>query len=144
METSDFTVTLTSNQTPAEVFDAVTEVRSWWSGYYSEEITGNSKKLNDEFTFVAGDGVHRSVQKLVEVIPSRKIVWLVTESKLGFLKNPDEWTGSKIIFDISDQSGKTKLVFTHQGLKPENECYESCAPAWTQYLQNKLSPLINS
>jgi hypothetical protein len=144
METSDFTVTLTSNQTPAEVFDAVTEVRSWWSGYYSEEITGNSKKLNDEFTFVAGDGVHRSVQKLVEVIPSRKIVWLVTESKLGFLKNPDEWTGSKIIFDISDQSGKTKLVFTHQGLKPENECYESCAPAWTQYLQNKLLPLINS
>ncbi|WP_425476370.1 hypothetical protein [Paraflavitalea speifideaquila] len=49
-----------------------------------------------------------------------------------------------MIFDITEKGGKTQLVFTHEGLTPEVECYDSCAPAWTQYLQNKLLPLINS
>jgi len=144
MKTQDLTITMQVDQTPEEVFNAIRNVRGWWSGYYSEEIKGDTKKLNDEFSFRAGGGAHYSRQKLIEVIPKKKVVWLITDSKLDFLENKDEWTGTKVIFDISTKGDKTQLVFTHDGLTPEIECYNSCAPAWSQYLQNKLLPLITS
>lgn len=144
MKNESFTTTLVVDQTPEEVFNAVRNVRGWWSGYYSEEIKGNSKELNDEFTFRAGDGVHYSKQKLVEVIPNKKVVWMITDSELSFLENKDEWNGTKVIFDISQEGNKTQLVFTHDGLTPEVECYNACAPTWSQYIQNKLLPLITT
>lgn len=144
MATSDFTVTLFTEQTPQEVFQAVNNVRNWWSGFYSEEINGDTEKLNDEFSFSAAGGVHYSKQKLVEVIPGKKVAWLVTDSELSFLQKKDEWTGTKMVFEISKKGDKTQLVFTHEGLIPETECYESCAPSWSRYLQNRLLPLINA
>lgn len=144
MRQTDFTTTLLVDQTPEEVFKAITNVRAWWSGYYSEELEGNTEKLNDEFSFRAGPDVHYSKQKLVEVVPNKKIVWLVTESKLSFLEKTDEWTGTKVIFEIIKKGEKTQLTFTHQGLTSEVACYDSCAPAWTQYVQNKLLPLIET
>ena len=143
MTTPDFTVTLLADKTPEEVFNAVINVRKWWHGYYSEEIEGHTENLHDEFIFRAGNGIHYSKQKLIEVIPNKKIVWLITDSKLSFLENTREWTGTKIMFDISKKERKTQLVFTHEGLVPESECNDSCSPAWAQYLQNKLLPLIN-
>ena len=144
MATKDFTYKITTNKSPEEVFQAVLNVRQWWVGYYNEVINGGTEKLNDEFTFHAGDGVHYSKQKLVEVIPNKKVVWLITDSKLNFIEKTDEWVGSKVIFDIVENGGKATLVFTHEGLTPEVECYDNCAPAWTTYLQNKLQPLINT
>lgn len=144
MKNKSFTTTLVVDQTPEEVFNAVRDVRGWWSGYYSEEIKGDSKDLNDEFSFRAGDGGHYSKQKLVEVIPNKKVVWMITDSELSFLEKKDEWNGTKVIFDISTKDDKTQLVFTHDGLTPEVECYEACAPAWLQYIQNKLLPLITT
>jgi uncharacterized protein YndB with AHSA1/START domain len=143
MAATNFTYTLVTHKSPQEVFRAITNVRSWWSGLYSEEYSGETEKLNDEFSFRAGDGAHYSKQKLVEVIPNKKVVWLITESELTFLEKTDEWVGTKVIFEISEKDGKTQLVFTHEGLTPEIECYDSCAPAWSMYLQDKLLPLIS-
>ena len=144
METLNFTLTLSTEKTPQQVFQAINNVREWWSGYYSEEINGGTEKVNDEFSFRAASGAHYCKLKLVEVVPGKKVVWLVTDSELSFVGEKYEWTGTKVIFEISKKSGATELVFTHEGLTPEIECYESCAPSWTQYLQNKLLPLINT
>lgn len=143
MATTNFTLTLISDQTAHEVFQTINNVRDWWSGFHSEEFKGSTDKLNDEFTFRAEGGIHYSKQKLVEVIPDKKVVWLVTESDFSYVEKRDEWTGTKVIFEISEKGDKTQLVFTHEGLTPEIECYESCAPSWSQYLQSKLWPLIN-
>ncbi|WP_428231872.1 SRPBCC family protein [Flavobacterium sp.] len=141
---SNFTQTLTMSQTPQKVFEVILKVRKWWTGYHDETFTGMTEKLNDEFTFHAGNGAHYSKQKIVEIIPNQKVVWLITDSKLSFLEKTDEWTGTKVIFEISTQADKTKLTFTHEGLTPEVECYNSCTPAWTEYLQNKLLPLLST
>ncbi len=143
MTTTHFNLILESNQTPEYVFRTILKVSDWWSGYFSEEFSGKSEQLHDEFSFRAGEGLHYSKQKLVELVPHKKIVWLVIESELSFLEHKEEWTGSKLIFEISEQQGKTQVIFTHEGLNTVCECYEACAPAWTQYLENKLHPLIN-
>src|SRR5436190_11603435 len=142
MNNQNFTTTLLVDQTPEEVFNAVTNVRKWWSGYYAEEIEGNTEKLNDEFSFRAGGGAHYSKQKLVKVVPNKKIVWLVTDGELSFVENKNEWVGTKIIFEISKKGSKTQLLFTHEGLVPEIECYDSCSPAWSMYVQEMLLSLI--
>lgn len=139
MKISDFTTTLLVDQTPEAVFNAVNNVRGWWS----EEIEGNTKKLNDEFTYHYLD-VHRCKMKLVEVIPNKKVVWLVQDNYFSFTEDKSEWIGTKIVFEISEQDNKTKLRFTHQGLVPEYECYDACVNGWTQYIQNSLLSLITT
>jgi hypothetical protein len=137
MNTQDFSTTLLVNQTPAEVFNAINNVRDWWFG----EIKGDTKKLNDEFTYQY-QTFHYTKQKLVEVVPNKRIVWLVTESNLSFVEDKNEWTGTKIIFDITEKDNKTEVRFTHQGLVPKSECYNECSNAWSNIISYNLYKLI--
>jgi hypothetical protein len=141
---TDFTMTLLVDQSPRQVFNAVLNVRQWWSGLYAETIEGKMKNLNDEFSFRAGEGAHYTKQKLIEVIPDKKIVWLVTHSELTFIEKQDEWENTRISFHIQPSGEKTQLRFTHHGLTPAVECYEACSSAWSMYLKEKLLTLIES
>lgn len=144
MKNQDFTTTILVNQTPAEVYNTILNVRAWWSGLYDESFEGSSEKLGDEFSFRAGGGAHYTKQKLVELVPDKKLAWLVTEANLSFVEKTDEWIGTKISFDISEEHGQTKIVFTHEGMVPDFECYDACAPAWTQYIQERLINALNT
>ncbi len=137
MTTTDFTTTLVVDQSPKEVFGAVKNPRGWWS----EEIEGETEKLNDEFTYHFED-IHSCKMKLAEVVPNERIVWVVLENYFKFTQDTTEWIGTTISFDISEKDGKTQLVFTHHGLTPEYECYDICEDAWTNYIQHSLRGLI--
>lgn len=136
MTNQNFQYSFTSSKNTSEVVAHLVNPKNWWVGLFGETIEGKSEELNDEFSFRAGDGVHYSNQKLIELIADKKIVWLVTDSKLSFLKNTNEWVGTKIGFDLEKVGDKTKITFTHIGLIPQIECFGSCSSAWTQYLQN--------
>lgn len=137
MENKNFTTSFLVDESPKEVFNAATNVRGWWS----EEIEGNTAKLNDEFNYHYKD-VHSCRIKLTEVVPDKRIVWLVLDNYFSFTKDKHEWTNTKIIFDISKQDNKTQLRFTHEGLVPEYECYTACVNGWTQYINQSLPNLI--
>ncbi|TKC12308.1 SRPBCC domain-containing protein [Pedobacter polaris] len=139
MQNQDFTTTLIVDQSPAKVFAAINNVCGWWS----EEIEGSTDKLNSEFDYHYED-VHRSKMKIVEFIPDKKVVWLVKENYFQFTKDKTEWTGTKIIFEISKVGDKTQVQMTHHGLVPEYECYEICEDSWTNYIQNSLRKLITT
>ena len=139
MATSDFTTTLVVDQTPEEAFNAITNVRGWWS----EEIEGGTSKLNDKFDYHYED-VHRCKMKLTEVIPDKKVVWSVLDNYFKFTEDKSEWIGTKIIFEIFKKDDKTHIQFTHQGLVPEYECFEICRDAWTTYIQKSLRSLIEN
>ena len=139
MAKNNFTVSILVDKTPKEAFDAINNVTGWWT----ENTTGKTNKQNDEFEVRFGD-VHYSKQKLIEVIPDKRVVWLIEDSKLNFIKDKSEWTGTKVVFDISKEGDKTKVTFTHEGLVPEIECYDACSNAWNEYIVDSLKKLISS
>jgi hypothetical protein len=137
MKKQDYTATITVDATPQEVFNNINSVTKWWT----DELKGNSQKLNDEFTVQFGD-MHVSTQKLIEIIPDKKVVWLVTDSNLNFIKQKDEWTNTTIHFDISTQNNKTQILFTHVGLVPQIECYKDCTTGWDYFIKGSLFKLL--
>ncbi len=139
MTASNFTTAILVNQAPNEVFNAINNVSGWWQG----KIEGSTNKLNDEFSYHMKE-FHFSKQKIVELITGEKVMWLVTDSKLNFIKDKREWTGTKIIFEIAEINNKTQLRFTHQGLVPQIECYGDCSNAWNQLIQQSLFSLITT
>ena len=134
-----YTTTLLVDQTPEEVFNAINNVRGWWS----ENIEGSTDKLNAEFLYHYKD-VHISKMKIVESVPGKKVVWQVLNNHFNFTKDKTEWTGTKIIFDIAKKDNKTQLTFTHLGLVPDYECYTICEDAWGNYINNSLRSLITT
>jgi hypothetical protein len=137
MKKQDYHVSMTVNATVKEVFKNINSVTKWWT----DDLEGNSQKLNDEFTVQFGD-VHVSKQKLIEVVPDKKVVWLVTDSKLNFIKDQQEWTNTKISFELSQHDNKTQVNFTHIGLVPQVECYNSCAKGWDYFIKGSLFKLL--
>jgi hypothetical protein len=134
MTNTNFSYHFTSAKTPGEIYNLLLDVRQWWSGFFEETINGKSGKVNDEFSFLAGGGMHYTEQKLVELVPNEKVVWQVTESKLSFLEEPGEWKGTRFGFVLAPEKKGTKVTFTHEGLVPEIECFDQCSAGWTQYL----------
>src|SRR6202142_3997539 len=119
MSRQDYTTSFTVGQTPKEVFDAINNVRGWWSG----EVEGNTDKLGAEFTYRVPDA-HRSKQKVTDFVPGKKVVWHVSDARLDFVKDKNEWKGTEIVFDIAKNGDKTEVRFTHIGLAPACECYD--------------------
>src|SRR5271170_7364118 len=134
-----FTTTISVAQSPPEAFNAINNVRGWWS----QEIDGSTVKLGDEFTYRYGDA-HRSRIRLVEVIPDQKVVWLVLDNYFNFTADKSEWKGTKVVFEISNRSGETQIRFTHAGLVPDYECFEVCSNAWGSYINGSLRSLITT
>jgi uncharacterized protein YndB with AHSA1/START domain len=137
MSTQDLTITISVDQSPEEVFDAINNVRGWWSG----EIDGSTDKPGAEFTYRYKD-VHRSTQKITELVPGKKVAWHVPAAQLNFVKDKTEWNGTDIVFEITQKDGKTELRFTHIGLVPAFECYGGCSGAWGFYINDSLRTLI--
>lgn len=137
MRDQHYTTSFTVDQSPEEVFAAVNDVRGWWS----KEIEGSTDRLGAEFEFRAGD-VHHSTQKITEFVPGKKVVWRVTDSQINFVEDKAEWTGSDIVFEITRKNDRTELRFTHVGLMPAIECYDSCSNAWSFYINHSLFTLI--
>lgn len=134
MDQQSFKTAFIVTQAPQQVFDAINNVQGWWT----ENLTGSTDRDGDEFDVQFGD-IHYSRQKLVELIPAKRVEWLVTDSKLNFTKQPDEWTNTRISFDIEKEGPNTKMTFTHHGLVPAIECYSACKGAWTDYVQSLRS-----
>ncbi len=139
MRTKDYTISYTVDQSAEEVFDAINNVRGWWS----EEIEGNTDQLGAEFKFHYQD-LHRTTQKITELVRGKKVVWRVIDSHINFVKDKAEWKGTDVVFEIGRKGRKTELRFTHVGLVPTIECYGNCSGAWGFYVNESLRGLITS
>ena len=136
---TDYATKFTVSRSADDVFAAINNVRGWWSG----DVDGPTDELGAEFTYRYED-VHLSRQRITEFVPGKRVAWHVVEGYLKFVDDKTEWTGTDITFDISPGAAGTEVRFTHVGLLPESECFESCSTAWGFYINSSLRNLIET
>ncbi len=136
---SNYTTSFTVRQSPEAAFAAIINPRAWWSGKFE----GDTERLGDIFDYRYND-LHYSRQRVDECVPARRVAWHVLEANLSFIADKTEWAGTTITFDIARKGDHTEIVFTHVGLEPAVECYETCSDAWRSLIQGSLKQLIET
>ncbi len=137
MSKQDFTTTLIVDRTPAEVYDAINDVRGWWSA----TIVGETAHVGDEFVQHVPD-LHWARLRVSELEPGRTVAWQVLDSLFPWVSEQAEWRGTEIRFELSETGDGTRIQFTHVGLMPEHECFDVCANAWGGYIGGSLRQLV--
>ena len=133
MENKNFNATITVDASASDAIKKISNIPEWWGITF----TGSSEKLNDKFTVkMSGDSFFNFT--VVEFIPSKRVVWLVTDCNMPWYSDKKEWANTKLIFDLAENDGVTNLNFTHEGLTPDVECYKDCAPGWTHWIKTSL------
>ncbi len=131
--TDNLKLSFTVNKTPDEVYEAINNLRRWWTGC----IVGKTKNLNDTW-FFSYPNIHFSKIKVSQQIPGKRVVWQVLDSYIEFVDDKEEWTGTEIVFEITSEDNLTKLTFAHIGLAPNIACYNVCRDAWSFYINDSL------
>lgn len=140
MDNQSYSTSIAVDKDPETVFNSIVDVSKWWGG---RDLEGSTTKLNDEFA-IHHPGAHYSRQRLIEIIPHKRIVWYITEATLNWLKiNQHEWADTRLIFDISVKGDTTILQFTHDGLISQMECYERVSQGWDTVIKDYLFNFIS-
>ena len=142
METKDYHRSIMVNASAESVMQKISQIKLWWR----KDFEGSAEKLNNPFTVPFGE--HNGETSFVdfvisEKIPNRKVVWKVTDCYLPWFKDKKEWNNTEVVFELSEENGKTKLDFTHVGLVPEVECYTVCEKGWDGHITKDLVKFIN-
>jgi uncharacterized protein YndB with AHSA1/START domain len=144
MTEHSYTTTITVDRAPGEVFDAVNDVRGWWS----QEVEGSTDRVGAEFRYRGHDDAdtveHLATIRVEELVPGRRVVWRVLDNHLSFVQDQSEWIGTEIRFDIAPVGGATEVRFTHAGLVPAYECFDVCRDAWGFFVGDSLRSLITT
>ena len=135
----DFSYSFTVKASAKDAMKMISKVDLWWA----KKFKGKAAKLNDEFSVYFGGPKDTFVDfKISEVVPGKKIVWLVTDCNLHWINDKKEWKNNECVWNLTEKDGKTIIDFIHKGMNPESECYESCKPGWTHHIKDSLIKLI--
>ncbi|MBS1596919.1 MAG: SRPBCC domain-containing protein [Bacteroidetes bacterium] len=133
MGKSSFNCSITAKISASEAIKRIGKVPEWWGISFD----GNSEKQNDKFVVkMGGDSFFDFT--VTELIPDKRVAWLVTDCNMPWYSDKKEWANTKLIFDLSENNGVTTLNFTHEGLTPDVECYKDCETGWSHWIRVSL------
>lgn len=122
---------------PSDCLTKISQVDLWWA----KKFKGKASKVGDTFSVDFGETFVNF--KVTEVVPNKRVVWLVTDCNLHWIEDKTEWKNTEVIWDVRAKGDKTQVNFVHKGLTPESECFEDCKPGWTHHIKDSLLKLIN-
>ena len=79
--------------------------------------------------------------EIVKLEPNKLVEWKCVEA--GEESNK-EWEGTSVIWEISDDSGKTNLNMVHKDWKEETELFSRCTDGWNHYAGNSLKSYLET
>ncbi len=107
-----------------EVYNAIATpagLAAWWT----DEVKGDGE---------AGGALHFQFgergffdMKVLEADPGKRVLWQVTDG-------PQEWIGTKIIWDLRQGDGHTVVLFKHEGWREPVEFMHHCSTKWAVFL----------
>lgn len=127
------------NKTPEETYQAINNVRAWWTGC----IVGDATKVGNIWIYCYPN-IHFTKFKVAQLVPGKKVVWHVLDSYIDIDGDKEEWNNTDVVFDITKTRTGTEIVFTHIGLVPNFACYEGCKEGWSFYINESLPSYIRT
>ena len=113
----------------AEVYNALSTIKglaNWWT----EEVDGNEKtggKIEFTFRSEAGEVKGQMVMEVQELNPPKFLRWRC-------LSGPDEWIGTDITFQLSEQDDQIIILFGHRNWREAVEFTAHCSMKWAVFL----------
>lgn len=110
---------------PEKVYQAVTTqegIASWW-------CKQTTAKPELGFTNIFTFGTFRNEMKVAELSDNKRTEWECTQSI-------EEWTGTRIAFDLEERNGNTLLRFTHGGWRAATDMFAVCSYDWARFLRS--------
>jgi uncharacterized protein YndB with AHSA1/START domain len=108
--------------TPPQVYRALTTIDGL-AGWWTTDTTGDADgTLAFRFGAVGGCDV-----KVVELEPDRRVLWEI-------IGGPDEWLGTTVSFDLSQDGEWTIVLFEHGGWREPVEFMSHCSTKWASFL----------
>jgi uncharacterized protein YndB with AHSA1/START domain len=80
-----------------------------------------------EFGFRGGKFVQK--MKIDELLPGKRVAWTATEGV-------DEWKGTTLTFDLSEENGETVIRFGHRGWREASDFLAHCSYRWAYFLRS--------
>ena len=112
-----------------KVYKAVSTIEGlskWWT----EEVEGDEQVGGRiKFTFRTKTGTFKG-QMLMEVKvldPYKSVLWECVEG-------PEEWVGTDIMFDLSEEDGQTVILFGHRNWHEAIDFTAHCSMKWAVFL----------
>lgn len=108
----------------AVVYKALTTAKGL-SEVWTRDLTVHDQ-IGEVNEFHFGDNDLTKMQ-IVELIPSKRIEWLCTESD-------PEWVGTTISFELKEKGSKTDIILRHMNWKEVTDFYRFCNYNWAMFL----------
>ena len=116
------------SSSPEGVYKALTTVEglsAWWTNdTQGEDNVGGVLKFRFH-----DDGID---MKVLELRPTECVQWQVADG-------PQDWIGTKILWDLSQEDDYTIVLFRHQGWKEPVEFMHHCSTKWGTFLMSLKS-----
>ena len=133
MGNNDFNSSISAKISAGEAIKKIGNVPEWWGVTF----TGSTEKQGDKFVVkMTGDSYFNFT--VAELIPGKRVAWLVTDCNMPWYSDKKEWTNTRLIFDLKEKNGVTEVNFKHEGLTPKVECYKDCESGWTHWIKTSL------
>jgi uncharacterized protein YndB with AHSA1/START domain len=113
----------------ANVYAAVSTVEGV-AGWWTRETSGSSAKggsMMVRFTDPGGKEVGKMEFELAKLDPNKEVRW-------RFKTGPEEWIGTEVTFDLSQDGDMTLIIFGHRGWKEQIEFMAHCSMKWAVFL----------
>ena len=113
-----------------DVYTALS-TREGLSAWWTNSTQGESKVGGVlQFRFDAGG----FDMKVLELQPARRVLWQVVDG-------PEEWIGTRIGWDLKQESDYSIILFKHEGWKEPVEFMHHCSTKWAVFLMSLKSLL---
>ena len=108
----------------SKVYQALA-TRQGLAGWWTENVTGDESPGGTLlFRFADGQGPN---MKVLELVPNQRVAW-------ECLSGAPEWVGTKLTFELKEDSGETIVLFSQRGWREPVEFMHACSTKWAVFL----------
>lgn len=140
MSDNNYSKSIAVGVSPNAIQNALTkDMSNWWSEDFRLD--------GDVFTIGFGE-TKKTFETLEQSLAQNgfELVWLCTAASLLHpdVTNPEEWVGTRIVWNVQPEGNNTRITMTHEGLNTTLQCHDICVQGWDFFFLQSLKDYLET